>query len=232
MKKVLVVEDDPNISQLIQIHLRDLAYEIKVRNNGREAFMEANSASYDLIILDIMLPEMDGIAICQRLRALDNFTPILMITAKSEEIDKVIGLESGADDYITKPFKIREFIARVKAIIRRQDQFAMLAANDVKLIKFESLEIDEKKRKVILLQKRVDLTPKEFDLLVLMAKNPGRCYSRSELLELIWGYDFSGYEHTVNAHINRLRAKIETDPNNPVYILTNWGVGYRFNDEF
>ncbi|PZX51943.1 response regulator transcription factor [Algoriphagus chordae] len=232
MKKVLIVEDDPNISQLIQIHLKDLDYDIKVRNNGREGFEEANTNPYDLIILDIMLPEMDGIAICQRLRALDNFTPILMITAKSEEIDKVIGLESGADDYITKPFKIREFIARVKAIMRRQDQFAMLAANDVKLIKFESLEIDEKKRKVILLQKRVDLTPKEFDLLVLMAKNPGRSYSRGELLELIWGYDFSGYEHTVNAHINRLRAKIEADPNNPNYILTTWGVGYRFNDEF
>tara|TARA_R110002020_G_scaffold43553_4_gene126438 strand:+ start:449 stop:1147 length:699 start_codon:yes stop_codon:yes gene_type:complete len=232
MKKVLIVEDDPNISQLIQIHLKDLGYEIKVKNNGKEGFDSANANSFDLIILDIMLPEMDGIAICQRLRALDNFTPILMITAKSEEIDKVIGLESGADDYITKPFKIREFIARVKAIMRRQDQFAMLAANEVKLIKFESLEIDEKKRKVILLHKRVDLTPKEFDLLVLMAKNPGRSYSRGELLELIWGYDFSGYEHTVNAHINRLRAKIEKDPNNPIYILTTWGVGYRFNDEF
>ena len=232
MKKVLIVEDDPNISQLIQIHLKDLGYEIKVKNNGREGFESANANSFDLIILDIMLPEMDGIAICQRLRALDNFTPILMITAKSEEIDKVIGLESGADDYITKPFKIREFLARVKAIMRRQDQFAMLAANEVKLIKFESLEIDEKKRKVILLHKRVDLTPKEFDLLVLMAKNPGRSYSRGELLELIWGYDFSGYEHTVNAHINRLRAKIERDPNNPIYILTTWGVGYRFNDEF
>ena len=232
MKKVLIVEDDPNISQLIQIHLKDLGYEIKVKNNGKEGFDSANANSFDLIILDIMLPEMDGIAICQRLRALDNFTPILMITAKSEEIDKVIGLESGADDYITKPFKIREFIARVKAIMRRQDQFAMLAANEVKLIKFESLEIDEKKRKVLLLQKRVDLTPKEFDLLVLMAKNPGRSYSRGELLELIWGYDFSGYEHTVNAHINRLRAKIEKDPNNPIYILTTWGVGYRFNDEF
>ncbi|MEP0713019.1 response regulator transcription factor [Algoriphagus sp.] len=232
MKKVLIVEDDPNISQLIQIHLKDLHYEINVKNNGREGFEEANTSGYDLIILDIMLPEMDGLAICQRLRALDNFTPILMITAKSEEIDKVIGLESGADDYITKPFKIREFIARVKAIMRRQDQFALLSANDVKLIKFQALEIDEKKRKVILSGKRMNLTPKEFDLLVLMAKNPGRSYSRSELLELIWGYDFSGYEHTVNAHINRLRAKVEVDPNNPIYILTSWGIGYRFNDEF
>jgi len=231
MKKVLIVEDDPNISELIQIHLNDLGYQIQVRNNGRLGFEEANSNIFDLIILDIMLPEMDGIAICQRLRALDNYTPILMITAKSEEIDKVIGLESGADDYITKPFKIREFIARVKAIMRRQDQFALLAEKDIKQMRFNSLEIDEKKRKVILNQKRLELTPKEFDLLLLMARNPGRSYSRGELLELIWGYDFSGYEHTVNAHINRLRAKVEQDPNNPTFILTTWGVGYRFNDE-
>jgi len=231
MKKVLVVEDDPNISELIQIHLKDLGYEIQVRNNGKLGFEEANSNPYDLIILDIMLPEMDGIAICQRLRALDNFTPILMITAKSEEIDKVMGLESGADDYITKPFKIREFIARVKAIMRRQDQFALLAEKEIQQIRFKSLEIDEKKRKVVLDQKRLELTPKEFDLLLLMARNPGRSYSRGELLELIWGYDFSGYEHTVNAHINRLRAKVEQDPNNPTFILTTWGVGYRFNDD-
>lgn len=231
MKKVLVVEDDPDISQLIRIHLADQGYGITVKNNGKQGFEEAHSESYDLIILDVMLPEMDGIAVCQRLRALDNFTPILMLTARSEEVDKVIGLESGADDYLTKPFKIREFIARVKAIIRRQDQFALLASKDVKLLQFGSLEIDEKKRKVMLSQKRIDVTPKEFDLLVLMAKSPGRSYSRAELLELIWGYDFSGYEHTVNAHINRLRAKIEEDQNNPHYILTTWGVGYRFNDE-
>lgn len=231
MKKVLVVEDDPDISQLIRIHLADQGYGITVKNNGKQGFEEAHSESYDLIVLDVMLPEMDGIAVCQRLRALDNFTPILMLTARSEEVDKVIGLESGADDYLTKPFKIREFIARVKAIIRRQDQFVLLASKDVKLLQFGSLEIDEKKRKVMLSQNRIDLTPKEFDLLVLMAKSPGRSYSRAELLELIWGYDFSGYEHTVNAHINRLRAKIEEDQNNPHYILTTWGVGYRFNDE-
>lgn len=231
MKQVLVVEDDPNISQLIQIHLHDLGYQIQICNHGRKGFELANTQSFDLIILDIMLPEMDGISICQRLRALDNYTPILMITAKSEEIDKVIGLESGADDYITKPFKIREFIARVKAIMRRQDQFALAASKDASVLKFDALEIDEKKRKVLLDEKRMELTPKEFDLLVLMAKNPGRSYSRGELLELIWGYDFSGYEHTVNAHINRLRSKIEQDPNNPHFILTTWGVGYRFNDE-
>lgn len=232
MKKVLVVEDDPNISQLIQIHLKDLGYQIQVSKNGRLGFELAITGSYDLILLDIMLPEMDGLSICQKLRALDNFTPILMITAKSEEIDKVMGLESGADDYITKPFKIREFIARVKAIIRRQDQFLLLSNKNGNVVSFENLEIDEKRRKVLLNQKRIDLTPKEFDLIVLLARNPGRSYSRSELLELIWGYDFSGYEHTVNAHINRLRSKIEIDANNPKFILTTWGIGYRFNDEW
>lgn len=232
MKKVLVVEDDLNISQLIQIHLRDLGYQIQVANNGKTGYDLASSGAFDLMILDIMLPEMDGLSICQKLRALDNFTPILMITAKSEEIDKVMGLESGADDYITKPFKIREFIARVKAIMRRQDQFVLLSNRNEDAVRFENLEIDEKRRKVLLNQKRIDLTPKEFDLLMLLAKSPGRSYSRSELLELIWGYDFSGYEHTVNAHINRLRSKIEVDANNPNFILTTWGIGYRFNDEW
>lgn len=232
MKKVLIIEDDIDLSNLVQIHLKDLSYDIHVAHNGKKGFEHANSSEFDLIILDIMLPEMDGISICQKLRALDNYTPILMITAKSEEVDKVIGLESGADDYITKPFKIREFIARVKAMMRRQDQFMLLSQKENTHLRFANLEIDEKKRKILLNQKRVELTPKEFDLLTMMARNPGRSYSRSELLELVWGYDFSGYEHTVNAHINRLRAKIEEDANNPNFILTTWGVGYRFNDEW
>lgn len=231
MKKVLVIEDDHNISQLIQIHLKDLDYQIIISGNGREGFEIANSQEFDLIVMDLMLPDMDGISICQRLRALDNYTPILMLTAKSEEIDKIIGLESGADDYLTKPFKIREFIARVKAIMRRQDQYKALENKALGNLRYEDLDLDEKMRKVMLAQKRIELTPKEFDLLLLMAKNPGRSYSRGELLELIWGYDFSGYEHTVNAHINRLRSKIEQDPNHPKFILTTWGVGYRFNDE-
>lgn len=231
MKKVLVIEDDPNISELIRIHLSDLGFQIQVKNNGKEGFDTANTNAFELIVMDLMLPEMDGISICQRLRALDNYTPILMLTAKSEEIDKIIGLESGADDYLTKPFKIREFIARVKAIMRRQDQYKESAQAKAKNMLFGELELDETMRKVILSKKRIELTPKEFDLLLLMAKNPGRSYSRGELLELIWGYDFSGYEHTVNAHINRLRSKIENDPNHPQFILTTWGVGYRFNDE-
>ncbi len=232
MKKVLIVEDDPDIGNLIGIHLRDLGYHIEISNNGREGFETAISGMYDLLILDVMLPDMDGVSICQKIRALQNYTPILMITAKSEEIDKVMGLESGADDYITKPFRIREFIARVKAIMRRQDQFVLLGQKDEPKVKFDNLEIDEKRRKILVNQKRVELTPKEFELLTLLAKNPGRSYSRAQLLELIWGYDFTGYEHTVNAHINRLRSKIEQDANNPTFILTTWGVGYRFSDNW
>lgn len=231
MKKILVVEDDPNINQLLMLHLQDLGYQVEVCSNGRIGYEKARSEHLDLLILDVMLPEMDGISICQKLRALDVFTPILMLTAKSEEIDKIMGLESGADDYLTKPFKIREFLARVKAILRRQELMHMASSREKSTLRFGQLEIDLEKRKVLFDSKRIELTPKEFDLLYLMAKNPGRSYSRGELLELIWGYDFSGYEHTVNAHINRLRAKIEADANNPSYILTTWGVGYRFNDE-
>lgn len=231
MKKILVIEDDHNINQLLLLHLQDAGYEVTVCDHGKRGYEKACSEDFNLIVLDVMLPEMDGITICQRLRSAEVFTPILMLTAKSEEIDKVVGLESGADDYLTKPFKIREFLARVKAILRRQELSQQSISKEKTRIKHGQIEIDLPKRKVLLDQRRIELTPKEFDLLYLMAKNPGRSYSRSELLELIWGYDFSGYEHTVNAHINRLRAKIELDANTPVYILTTWGVGYRFNDE-
>lgn len=231
MYNVLIVEDDPDIYNLIRIHLKDLECINKVATNGRIGFDLAMENEYDLIILDIMLPELNGISVCQKLRALDNFTPVLMLTAKSEEIDKVLGLESGADDYITKPFGIREFIARVKSILRRQDQNKqILDTSNQEKFSYEGLEIDEEKRKVSIDDQRIELTPKEFDLLVLLARNPGRSYDRDQLLRLIWGYEFNGYEHTVNSHINRLRAKIESDLSNPRFILTTWGVGYRFND--
>lgn len=233
MHKVLVVEDDPDIIELISLHLSDLDCEVTREMNGSAGFEKAKSQKFDLIVLDLMLPGMDGIAICQKLRALDIFTPILMLTAKAEEFDKVLGLESGADDYLTKPFGIREFIARVKAILRRQQIHN--TTNDEGVVKTEikqgDLHIDITKRKVIRNGERIDLTPKEFDLLCLMAENPGRSFDRDQLLSTVWGYEFSGYEHTVNSHINRLRTKIETDLSNPKYILTTWGVGYRFNDE-
>lgn len=232
MKRVLVIEDDPDIIELIGLHLTDLNCKVEKQVNGLEGFNAAQASSFDLIILDLMLPGMDGITICQKLRALDNFTPILMLTAKAEEFDKVLGLESGADDYLTKPFGIREFIARVKAIFRRQEIHQSHKEEKTSTeISRGNLHINTNNRKVTLDGSRVDLTPKEFDLLCLMAENPGRSFDRDQLLSTVWGYEFNGYEHTVNSHINRLRSKIENDLSNPKYILTTWGVGYRFNDE-
>ncbi len=232
MRKVLVIEDDRDIIDLLKIHLQDLDCEVDASYDGLEGENKALNGKFDLIILDIMLPGKDGNAIAQKLRAFDNTTPILMLTARTEEIDKVLGLESGADDYLTKPFGIREFIARVKAIFRRQEQLNKIPTLEKSgSADFGDLKIDMDKRKVILADERIELTPKEFDLLVLLASNPGRSYSRDQLLNDIWGYEFSGYEHTVNSHINRLRSKIEPDLANPRYILTTWGIGYRFNDE-
>ena len=232
MKKVLLVEDDPNIVGLLEIHLKDLDCELICTTNGLDGLDLGLKNKYDLIILDIMLPQMDGIDVCRQLRAVNIKTPILMLTAKSEEIDKILGLETGADDYLTKPFSIREFIARVKAIFRRvqmlEEDHESQSSN---FISHGDLKVDKEMRKVTLSGKRLELTPKEFDLLCLLASNPGKSYSRAKILRLVWGYEFEGYEHTVNSHINRLRSKIEADLHNPSYILTTWGVGYRFSEE-
>ncbi|MFZ6012896.1 MAG: response regulator transcription factor [Bacteroidota bacterium] len=232
MRQVLIIEDDNDIAELISIHLRDLVCQLKHCNNGETALSLATSHQFDLIILDIMLPGMDGFEVCRRLRAQEIYTPILMLTAKSEEIDKVLGLEIGADDYLTKPFSVREFVARVKAIFRRQTIHEKATDHHGgNVLRIENLTIEQDKRKVLLNGNRVELTPKEYDLLLLFAQHPGKNYSREDLLNLIWGYEFSGYEHTVNSHINRLRSKIEADFSKPRFILTAWGVGYRFNDE-
>ena len=229
MKHILIIEDDPEIIRLLEIHLTDLIYSTSKAMDGEEGLNMALKNDYDLILLDLTLPSMDGIEICKKLREEKN-TPVIMLTAKSEEIDRVLGLEIGADDYITKPFSIRELLARIKAVMRRTDA-KNIKQKDSTSISVENLHIDIDKRKVILDDKKIDLSPKEFELLVLMASNPGRNYSRTELLNMIWGYNFEGYEHTVNSHINRLRAKIESNMANPVYILTTWGVGYKFNED-
>ena len=230
MKKILLIEDDIHIKELLELHLEDLECQLRSFTNGKAGYNAARLEQFDLIILDIMLPEKNGLEICRDLRANKIKTPILMLTARSEEVDKIMGLETGADDYLTKPFSIREFLARVKAIFRRVD---MLKDEEppAPALKYGHLQIDQGKRKVMINDKRIDLTPKEFDLLYLLASNPGKSYSRDKLLSLVWGYEFEGYEHTVNSHINRLRAKVEHDLSNPTYILTTWGVGYRFNDE-
>ncbi|MDO6517921.1 response regulator transcription factor [Zobellia uliginosa] len=229
MKEILIIEDDPEIIKLLEIHLTDLIYKTSKAMDGAEGLKMALENNYDLILLDLTLPSMDGVEICKSLRAEKN-TPIIMLTAKSEEIDRVLGLEIGADDYITKPFSIRELLARIKAVMRRTDAQEAQTDNTA-TISCEGLFIDIDKRKVILNDTKVELSPKEFELLVLMASNPGRNYTRTQLLNMIWGYNFEGYEHTVNSHINRLRAKIESDMANPVYILTTWGVGYKFNED-
>jgi DNA-binding response OmpR family regulator len=231
MKRILMIEDDPSIIELAGIHLKDIHCELTEASNGFEGLHLASTNSYDAIILDIMLPDINGIEICKRLRAEKNFTPIIMLTARSEEIDKIIGLETGADDYLTKPFSIREFTARVKALIRRSELNNTDSTPVDEVIKFGKILIDTQKRKVMLDEVKIDLTPKEFDLLYLFMSNPGISYSRETLLNLVWGYEFSGYEHTVNSHINRLRTKIEHNLTNPKYILTTWGIGYRFTDE-
>ncbi len=230
-KKILLIEDDRDISHLVRLHLRDLGYEVEVASDGTEGLNRALTASHDLIILDLMLPGVDGMEVCRRLRARPDYTPILMLTAKSSEVDRVLGLEVGADDYLTKPFSIRELMARVKAIFRRIEVLGMAQSDDKSgLIAVDDLVLDAARRKVTLSGEPVQLTSREFELLRHFAQNPGRVYTRSQLLDQVWGYGYEGYEHTVNSHINRLRGKIENDPANPRYIKTVWGVGYKFAD--
>lgn len=229
MKKALIVEDEKHIVELLSIHLKDLNLDVDTANNGKDGLEYALSNDYSVILLDIMMPEKDGIEVCRELRRAGVKTPILMLTAKSEEFDKVLGLEIGADDYLTKPFSVIELIARVKALLRRYDFYQEPKPTSA-VIKVDELEINLDKRQVKLDQVLLDLTPKEFDLLYLLANNPGKSYSREQLLKTVWGYDFKGYEHTVNSHVNRLRGKVEKDANHPEFIKTVWGIGYAFKD--
>jgi len=227
---VLIIDDDREISDVVAMNLRDLGFKTERANDGRSGLQRALSGQHSLIILDLMLPEMDGLSVCRRIRERNPYTPILMLTAKSEEVDRVLGLELGADEYMTKPFSVRELMARVKALLRRveTDRAAASGKPAGGPVQAGELSIDFEKRKVTLSDRTVELTVKEFDLLALFARNPGRTYSRTDLLNLVWGYQYDGYDHTVNSHINRLRSKIEEDPGRPRYLKTVWGVGYRF----
>lgn len=231
MKNVLIIEDDKEISNLLEIHLSDLECEIEKIYDGISGLEKAVSNNFDLIVLDIMLPGKDGFEICKELRKQENYTPVLMLTSKSEETDKVLGLEFGADDYLTKPFSIREFIARVKSIFRRVEAIGKVKNEQNDLV-LGDLVVEVTNKQVTIRGERIPLTPKEFELLYLLASHPGRSYTRENLLNLIWGYQYSGYEHTVNSHINRLRSKIEKDLSNPDFILTSWGTGYRFSEKY
>jgi DNA-binding response OmpR family regulator len=231
-RNVLVIEDQQDIARLIGLHLQDLSCNVVLRHDGESGLAEAGANTYDLIILDLMLPGLDGLEICRRLRGKAVYTPLMMVTAKATELDRVLGLELGADDYLTKPFSVLELTARVKALFRRMDAFAENdAAIEDKPIRCGELAIDPAKREVTLGDKPVNLTAKEFDLLLHFARNRGRVYSRLQLLDTVWGYGHDGYEHNVNCHINRLRAKIETDHARPKFIVTVRGVGYKFADQ-
>lgn len=227
-RKILIVEDNPEIANLIQLHLKDIFCESDIAQDGAEGLAKFSKTKYDLVILDVMLPVLDGLDVCKQLREQNQIIPIIMLTARSSELDRVLGLEIGADDYLTKPFSFPELLARVKAQFRRLK--ALQPENMQKKITLGELVIDIDKHHAMLKNRSLDLTAKEFELLVQFASQPGRVYSRTELLNQVWGYSFEGYEHTVNSHINRLRAKLESDPSNPKYLLTVWGVGYKFNE--
>jgi DNA-binding response OmpR family regulator len=231
MRRVLIIEDDSDIAHLVRLHLAELGCEVEIEADGLRGIERATVTSFDLVILDLMLPTIDGLEVCRRLRAADDYTPILMLTSKTTELDRVLGLEMGADDYLTKPFSVLELVARVKALFRRVEALSGNGDEPEAPIEIDGLSIDHARRSVSVNGTPVQLTAKEFELLHYFARHPGRVFSRSQLLDQVWGYGHDGYEHTVNSHINRLRGKIETDPSNPHWIVTVWGVGYRFADD-
>ena len=220
---------------MVALQLQDLDVDCTCIHNGREALEAATKESYDMLILDVMLPEVDGLEICRTVRSVNRHVPIMMLTAKSSEIDRVLGLELGADDYITKPFSSLELLARVTALLRR----AKVVAEDAPAsedgpaqeLSFRDLRLTVDSRRVYISDEEIELTPKEYDLLHHFIINPGKVFSRMDLLDKVWGYNYEGYHHTVNSHINRLRTKIEKNAAEPEYILTRWGVGYEFATE-
>lgn len=242
MYKALIIEDSDEISQLLKIQLMEINCDADIAHDGQLGLDMFAKGHYDIVILDLMLPSLDGISICREIRARYEYVPILMLTSKSSEVDRVVGLEMGADDYLTKPFSMLELLARVKAMFRRIEAMqSQLEKNNPihnsdqlrenTIIDIHNLSLNETKREVLINKQQVDLTAKEFELLLYFAKHPGQVFNRLQLLDAIWGYSHDGYEHTVNSHINRLRGKIEKDPSQPEYILTVWGVGYKFNDK-
>src|SRR6184192_1674783 len=229
---LLVVEDDEKILEAITEYFSRAGYNVQTAEDGLSGVQAALANRPDAVVLDLMLPLMDGLAVCRELREKAPYIPILMLTAKDDVVDKVLGLEMGADDYITKPFSLRELEARIKSVLRRVHAGARTESttDDVPITRGK-LRIDPAKREVMVGDRQVDLTPKEFELLRLFASNPGRVFPRKYLLEKIWDYSYEGYDRTIDSHINRLRAKIEENPENPQLVLTVWGIGYKFSDE-
>lgn len=225
-KKILIVDDEVDIAELVRLHLEDAGAHIQLSHEGKHALALAESGQFDLLVLDLSLPGMDGLEICRRVRRRNACIPILLLTARTSQADRILGLEMGADDYLGKPFNVLELVARVRALFRRVDALAAAGAPATTIV-FDGLRIDVARREAEVDGRPVTLTEKEFDLLLHFSRAPGRVYSREQLLEALWGTTYSGYDHTVNSHINRLRAKIEVDRNNPKYIKTVWGVGYK-----
>ena len=225
-KKVLVVDDEKLIVKGIRFSLEQDGMEVDCAYDGEEALRMAKEKDYDIILLDVMLPKLDGFEVCQQLRETSS-VPVVMLTAKGDDMDKILGLEYGADDYITKPFNILEVKARIKAIMRRVSKSNQSKVNDKIIVKGD-MTIDCESRRVVIGKKEVNLTAKEFDLLELLAMNPNKVYSRENLLNIVWGYEYPGDARTVDVHIRRLREKIETNPSDPKYVYTKWGVGYYF----
>ena len=227
---MLIVEDERDLAKVVKRHVEGIGCQVQLAGSGEEAIAHADEP-FDLVLLDVMLPGIDGLEVCRQLRAMNRYMPVLMLTARSSDIDKVMGLESGADDYLTKPFSVQELLARIRAIFRRMDAMAAPQGREPTIAVGDRLVIDPNTREVRVAGQAIELTQKEFELLMYFARNPGRVYSRAQLLDSVWGYNHDGYEHAVNCHINRLRAKIEDDPREPRLLLTVWGVGYKFSAE-
>jgi len=228
--RILVVDDEKLLVKGIKFNLENEGYQVDVGSDGLEAVEKAKSTDYDLIILDLMMPRLDGLSACMQIREF-SMVPIVMLTAKSEDTDKLLGFEYGADDYITKPFNILELKARVRALLRRSANTASGSSGTSSLLTVGQLSIDPLRRSVERDGDSVELTAKEFDLIELFMKNPGRVYSRENLLDIIWGYDYQGDIRTVDVHVRRLREKLEAEPAKPTRILTKWGVGYYLKAE-
>ncbi|WP_321888608.1 response regulator transcription factor [Paraburkholderia bannensis] len=228
-KRVLIVEDDADIANVLMLHLRDEHYEVVHSADGTEGLRLLEQGGWDALILDLMLPGVDGLEICRRARAMTRYTPIIITSARSSEVHRILGLELGADDYLAKPFSVLELVARVKALLRRVEAMAKDLRLEGGTLMLGGFSIDPVTREAQVDGRRIELTPREFDLLYHFARHPGKVFSRMELLNAVWGYQHEGYEHTVNTHINRLRTKIEVDPAQPVRILTVWGRGYKFD---
>lgn len=223
---ILIVEDEEAIAAFVQTALEREGFTTRWVGNGPSALSAIQASQPDLVVLDLMLPGMDGLQVCQKIRQREHYIPIIMLTARADAVDKIVGLEVGADDYVTKPFNARELVARVRAILRLASRSA--GQPPAARLRFGQLEIDLGARQVLVAGRLVELAPKEFDLLAVLAHNPGRVLGRETLLEQVWGYDFLGDSRTVDVHMQRLRQKIEDDPHEPRYLLTVRSIGYRF----